>query len=180
MRLTRVAKAARYRVEQFLRALAAQEGVSEQSFRRAAEVLSPEARALFAQQAPQDQQHALAVYETLVERGETRVDLLTAALLHDVGKAATQAPPWQRGIFVLAERLAPGALNRVLGDRNEGLGGPLVTYARHAEIGARWAEKAGCSALTVDLIRHHEQRLEICGTERDRLLAALQAADSVN
>jgi hypothetical protein len=176
----RFAKAIRYRVEQFLRALTAQSALPQRSVKRVAEMLSPEAHALFVQQALQDQRHALAVYETLVERGETNEDLLTAALLHDVGKAAAQAPPWQRGIFVLAKRFAPRALGRVLWDGSKGRKGPLVTYASHAEIGAHWAEKAGCSTLTVKLIRHHEQRPAALGTEYDRLLAALRAADSVN
>ncbi len=164
MKLT---KAVRYRVEQFLRAMTAQHTISEQRIKKAAEILSPEAQALFAHQAPQDQRHALAVYETLLEEGHTNEDLLTAALLHDVGKVAAQIPAWQRGIFVLAKRFAPWALDRVLWNGNEGQGmpfipaGPLVTYAEHAEIGARWAEKIGCSALTVELIRHHEHQPEI-------------------
>ncbi len=195
------AKAVRYRVGQFLQALTAQHAISEQRLRRAAGILSPEARALFVQQAPQDQRHALAVYETLVERGYTDEDLLTAALLHDVGKAAAQAHPWQRGLFVLAQRFAPRALESLLWHGSEsqkdapvGKHGnspyathvKLVTYARHAEIGARWAEKAGCSTLTVALIRQHEvtasnqQWPETCRAEQDRFLAALRAADSVN
>jgi hypothetical protein len=191
----RFAKAVRYRVEQFLRALTAQHAISERRLRRAAEILSPEARALFVQQAPQDQCHALAVYETLVEREYTNEDLLTAALLHDVGKAAAQAHPWQRSLFVLAQRFAPRALERMLRRGNEGQrdapgGGhgsrpyapyaKLVAYGRHAEIGARWAKEAGCSTLTVALIRYHEEQLETCRSEQDRFLAALQAADSVN
>jgi hypothetical protein len=57
---------------------------------------------------------------------------------------------------------------------------PLADYAGHAEIGARWAEKAGCSSLTVALIRRHEEPLETCQTEEDRLLTTLQAADCAN
>lgn len=181
----------RYRVEQFLRArkaLSAQRLTSDHTIEQVARVLSPEAQALFARQAPQDQRHALAVYETLCQRGYTSRDLLAAALLHDVGKAVVRLRPWQRGVFVLAERLAPGALERVTRGPTQGLWHSFALYASHAEIGSRWAEDVGCSPATVRLIRRHEEQLATCQTsvegedvpEEDRLLAALQAADNVN
>jgi hypothetical protein len=170
----------RYRVEQFLRALTAQHTVSKQRIEQLTKVLSPEARALFVRQSPPDQRHALAVYETLCQQGHTHPNLLTAALLHDVGKAAAQLPPWQRGLFVLAERFMPCALDGVTQGPVQGWRHPLTRYARHAGIGARWAEEAGCSLLTVELIRRHEEQVRTPRTEEDRLLAALQAADSAN
>ena len=78
----------RYRVEQFLRALTARRVKSEHRIEHVARILPPEARALFARQAPEDQRHGLAVYDTLRDRGHTCEALLAAALLHDVGKAA--------------------------------------------------------------------------------------------
>jgi hypothetical protein len=170
----------RYRVEQFLRALAAQHAISDQSIEQLTGILGPRARALFVRQAPQDQRHALAVYETLCEQGHTHKGLLAAALLHDVGKAAAQLAPWQRGLFVLAERFVPRALDGAAHGPAEGWRRPFTRYARHSEIGARWAEEAGCSPVTVELIRRHEEQLQTCETEADRLLAALQAADSGN
>lgn len=174
------AEAVRYRVGQFLRALTAHQAVSKRRLRRATAILSPEARRLFARQAPQDQRHALDVYEALLEQGHMDEDLLTAALLHDVGKAAVNASPWRRGLFVLTECFAPGAVAR----RSQRGGGShrgfLATYASHPQIGARWAKAAGCSTVTVDLISRHEQRVDKSKTERDRLLRALQAADGAN
>jgi hypothetical protein len=170
----------RYRVEQFLRALTAQHAISDQRIKQLTKILGPRARALFVRQAPQDQRHALAVYEALCDQGHTHTDLLTAALLHDVGKVAAQLSPWQRGLFVLAERLVPRALDGFSHGPAEDWRRPLTRYARHAEIGARWAEEAGCSPLTVELIRRHEEQPRTCHTEEDRLLAALQAADSAN
>ncbi|MGD9028487.1 MAG: hypothetical protein PVG25_01575 [Anaerolineae bacterium] len=173
-------RAVRYRVKQFWQAITARHAVSEGRIARAAQGLPPEARVLFARQAPQDQRHALAVYETLRREEHTQQDLLAAALLHDVGKAATRLPAWRRGLFVLAEHFLPGMLDRAIrgpfGSRRR----LLADYAEHAEIGARWAEEAGCSPMTVTLIRRHEERLETCRTEEDRLLLTLQAADGAN
>lgn len=170
----------RYRIEQFLRAVTARRRISECRLERVTETLPPEAQALFAEQAPQDQRHALAVCETLRQRGYTSQDLLAAALLHDIGKAGAQLPPWQRGLFVLLERLAPRTLDRLVQGKADGWHGALAQYARHAETGARWTQAAGCSPLTVQLIRRHEEQLSRYHTEEEELLAALQAADDVN
>ncbi len=170
----------RYRLEQFLRALTARQAISEQRIEQLRRVLGPKAWAIFVRQAPQDQRHALAVYETVCNQGHTNNDLLAAALLHDIGKAATQLRAWQRGVFVLAERLAPRVWDLITRDPGDGWRRPLARYAKHAEIGARWAEEAGASPLTVRLIRRHEDALETCQTEEDQLLAVLQAADSMN
>jgi hypothetical protein len=169
-----------YRVEQFLRALTARHAISGQRIEQAERILTADTRELFARQAPQDQRHALAVYEALFEGGHTGQDLLTAALLHDVGKVAARLPAWQRGMFVLAERCLPGMLDRAVRDETRRWWRSLADYAEHAEIGARWAEEAGCSPLTVALIRRHEEQLETCQTDEDRLLVILQAADCAN
>lgn len=166
---------ARYRVEQFCQALTACYSISEERIEQAARVLTPQARSLFLRQDVQDQRHALAVYEELCRGGYTNHHLLAAALLHDVGKAAARFPAWQRGIYVLTARFAPQLLDHLV-DASR----PFDVYNRHPAIGARWAEEAGCSALTVALIRRHEERLTDCETEEERLLAALQAADRTN
>lgn len=173
-------RAVRYRVKQFLRAVTARHAISEERIERTTRSLTPEARALFARQAPQDQRHALAVYEMLRQEGHTHQDLLAAALLHDVGKAATRLPAWRRGLFVLAEHFLPNVLQQAVHGRSRRWKRLLADYAVHAEIGARWAEEAGCSPMTVTLIRRHEEQLEICQTEEDRLLLTLQAADGAN
>ena len=170
-------KAVCYRVGQFLRALIAPRVISEQRIEQATHILTPRARALFTRQPPQDQAHALAVYEALHREGHRSPDLLAAALLHDVGKSAALLPAWQRGLYALAKRFAPGRLAQAIRGQTGSRWRPLTDYARHAEIGARWANDAGCSALTVALIRRHEQRLDASETEEDHLLAILHAAD---
>lgn len=169
-----------YRVKQFLRASTARRAVSQQRGDGATGVLNPRAQLLFFEQAPQDQRHALAVYGVLEQAGQRSEDLLAAALLHDVGKSLVPFRPWQRGLFTLAEYVAPRALERANRGSATGLRRRLWQYAHHASIGADLAEEAGCSPVTVRLILRHEDRLEMCQTGEDRWLAALQAADDVS
>ena len=170
--------ALRYRVGQFLRALTAR--ASEEEVEQAIRILTPEARALFRCQAVQDQRHALVVYHALRQAGHTNQQLLAAALLHDVGKAAARLPAWQRAVIVLLEHFAPCLLTRLSQEEPRGWARPFVIHARHPEVGSRWAQKAGCTPLTVALIRRHQDGLTGRQTEEDQLLAALQAADNLN
>ncbi|MFQ6100368.1 MAG: HD domain-containing protein [Anaerolineae bacterium] len=168
----------RYRVGQSLRALIAR--VPEEEVEQATRTLTPGARALFRRQAIQDQRHALEVYHTLRQAGHTNPQLLAAALLHDVGKAAAQLSLWQRASIVLLNRFAPRLLARLSWGEPRGWRRPFVVHAQHPRTGARWAQEAGCSPLTVALIWRHQDRLASYETEEDQLLAALQAADNLN
>lgn len=168
----------RYRAGQFLRALTAR--VPEEEMEQAMHMLTPAAQALFRRQAIQDQRHALAVCRALREAGHTNPHLLTAALLHDAGKAAVRLPAWQRALVVLMGRFAPRLLARLSRGAPRGWNRPFVVHARHAEVGAGWARQAGCSPLAVTLIRRHQDRSGRCQSEQDRLLSALQAADDKN
>lgn len=177
-----------YRARQFFHALTAPlvleepEGVDE--------VLTPAQRALLDRMPAADRRHAFAVYRMLREQGHRSPDLLAAALLHDLGKAALAPPIWVRVLVVLLERFAPRFLEPPVPAREKGanrrriLQGPvgladyLAQYRDHAELGARWAEATGCSPLTVALIRrHHERDVRMEESEENRLLALLQAAD---
>jgi len=167
-----------YRVRQFFQALLAR--APEEEVEQAIRILTPEAQALFRRQAIQDQRHALEVYHTLRQADHTNPQLLAAALLHDVGKAAARLPPWRRAVIVLLNHLAPRLLTRLSQGEPGGWRHAFVVHARHPEVGACWAQEAGCSPLTVALIRRHRDKLAGGGTEQDRLLAALQAADGMN
>jgi len=171
-------KTARYRVGQFFRALTAR--VSEEEVERAICALTPKAQVLFRCQTIQDQRHALAVYGALRRAGHTNPHLLAAALLHDAGKAAARLSPVHRSIIVLLGRLAPSLLARLSQGEPRFWNRPFVVHAQHPQTGARWAEEAGCSPLTVALIRRHEEKQIVVQTEQDRLLAVLQAADDAN
>ena len=176
--MNRPTQTIRYRVAQFFRALTAR--VSEEEVEQATRFLAPEARVLFRRQAIQDQRHALAVYRELQQAGHTDPRLLAAALLHDVGKAAGWLPSAYRAAVVLLGRFAPGLLARLSEGESNPLNSPFLVHAHHPERGARWAQEAGCSPLTVALIRRHEEKPTHDQSEEDQFLAILQAADSAN
>jgi hypothetical protein len=203
--MTQSTEALCYRVWQFLTALTAQ--VSDEELSQIAGVLTPASLALFRSMAPQDQRHGLDVWTTLQQAGHTNRNLLTAALLHDAGKSITRLYPWQRAIIVLLDRFAPrlsAHLSRSDGlpdhvpsplegcspDWPRGWRRAFIANAHHAEIGARWAQEAGCAPQSVSLIRQHQDRLEngsSPGNEQDQplaglqhMLAALQEADNLN
>ena len=124
--------------------------------------LPPGARALFARMSRADQRHSLRVYRGLRARGWTDQDMLTAALLHDVGKAIGRVPFWTRPVIVLGKRCAPRLLARlaVYPGAGEHLPGwrRALSYAWwHAEVGADLAAGAGLSERAVHYIRMHHR-----------------------
>jgi hypothetical protein len=89
---------------------------------------------------------------------------------------------------VILDRFAPRLVAQV-GHRHAGDSPPqnwrlpFAVYVQHPEVGARRAEEAGCSDMTVALIRRHQEkptREPVLTSEVDRLLTILQAADGVN
>jgi len=168
-----------YRVRQFVSALLAR--VSPDALREADEVLPPDARKLFRRMCASDQRHSLNVMRTLRRQGHTEPDVLAAALLHDMGKSAARLYPWHRAIIVLSAHFAPGVLAWLIRGEPRGWRRPFVIHRQHTEIGAEWAAQAGCSPLTVSLIRRHQEPLRRAPQdEAERLLVALQRADGVN
>jgi hypothetical protein len=175
-----------YRVQQFVRAAGAwirAEDVEEAWLKR---YLEPAAVDLFRAMPRYDQQHALNVVRTLQGQGQTEPDLLAAALLHDVGKSVSQVTPlhlWHRVASVLIRAFSPGLLERLGQDRLGSWRWPFFVQQHHAALGAELAQQAGCSPVTVELIRRHEDPPAAtgdAGQSGDPLLAALLAADSVN
>ena len=76
-------------------------------------LLTPIQRNLFRRMSLNDQRHSINVCATLREAGTDESDLLVAALLHDVGKAAGRIWLWQRTLIVLLKHWAPALLSWV-------------------------------------------------------------------
>ena len=174
-----MAVSAFYRVRQFFRALLAR--VSPGDLREVNAVLPPDAHKLFRAMRLSDQQHSIEVMRTLRRRGHVEQDLLAAALLHDVGKSAAWLTPVHRALIVLSRRLAPPALAWLTRGSPRGWRKPFIIHLRHPDLGAQWAEQAGCSLLTVRLIRRHQEPLHGKPVnQEEQWLAALQQADGIN
>lgn len=169
---------ASYRVRQFVRAIAA--WLRPDDLAEASCYLSPAALELFRAMPHYDRHHALNVMRTLREQGYGEVDLLAAALLHDTGKTVSPTGRlrlWHRVVVVLMRALCPRLLQRLGQGPPGGWRRSFFVQQHHAALSAGLARQAGCSRRTVELIRCHE---DLLSGQDDPLLAALQAADSVN
>ena len=169
----------KYRANQFFHTLTAQP--SERDLELVDELLSPDLATLFREMPHADQSHSLGVYSTIIQGGETSVDLLTAALLHDVGKSRAPLKPWDRTIVVLTKALFPTHLERWGVGKPHGWRKPFVVHVHHPDWGAQMVAEHGGSEVAVYLIRHHHDILaEDSDDSRTHLLKKLQKADGIN
>lgn len=164
-----------YRSTQFVQALLARPATEDA--RLAADHLPPALRPLYHGMGRAEQSHSLAVLRALLRQGQTDPDLLAAALLHDVGKTRAPLRLFDRVLVVLAKRLAPSAAQAWSNGALHGWRRAFVVAARHAEWGAEMLEQTGASPRLVGMVRQHHASLPEGGTEADRQLGALRAAD---
>lgn len=135
--------------------------------------LSPAQITLFRRMHKSEQTHALNVFNLLKAASKNDPDLLTAALLHDVGKVLFPLSLFDRVLIVLGKAFFPRQARSWSEGPPEKHHRPFVVAAHHPEWGADLAGQAGASPRTVELIRHHQDR----PSTDDGDLAALQAAD---
>lgn len=157
-----------------------------------AKTLPAAAIPLFTHMPVDAQRHSLNVWANVQAAGETHPDLAVAALLHDCGKVAAAHGGvvlglWLRGPLVLLEALLPQMAARWASpDPAQRWRYALYVQREHPAIGAAWASKAGCSALSCWLIAHHQTPVATLAgragvsDEARRLLAVLQQADDGN
>jgi hypothetical protein len=170
----------KYRVWQSWKNLT--DSLSGQDHQLIRQVLSPEQYRLFLRMAEADQAHSFRVFQALIGSGEDHPDLLTAALLHDAGKAGRSFPLWKRTAAVLLERWVPEDPGPSESAPSSGWKQALDLSRRHPARGAELARKAGASPLAVRLIRYHQTAPEdFPGDDREReLLIKLIQADNQN
>jgi hypothetical protein len=126
--------------------------------------------------APADRVHLFTVHRELVRMGMTDQDLLTAAILHDVGKADERGRVTllHRVVKVLLEAVAPNWLERMSRQDDNWLRHGLYLALNHPRLGAALAREAGISDRTCWLIEHHADDT-ISGDDE---LRALQTVDA--
>lgn len=170
-----------YRIGQLGRALVP--WVPQRDRALAAAFLTPAQLAAFLAMTPTDQRHAVRVARTLLAEGWRDLDLLIAALLHDLGKV----DPCGLGRVRLPHRVGKVLLSRcapVYWQRASArpLRGPLRGYyllRYHPRLGADWAARLGVSARACALIAAHQD--DVAAGDHDaefaRQLARLRAID---
>jgi hypothetical protein len=114
--------------------------------------ISPKQLELFDSMHLADRRHGLDVVASLRLDGVEEGDPLVAGLLHDAGKGATGV--WPRVAYSLGQRY--GTWIWRVAALLPGFGPALERLQRHAETSAVLAARAGCSARTVELIRHQD------------------------
>ena len=114
--------------------------------------LSPDQLALFDSMHVADRRHGLDVAASLRGQGVTREDVLLAGLLHDAAKGNTGV--WPRVAYALGG--AYGAWIPRLARLAPGFPAALDRLEAHAEASAALAQAAGCSSVTIDLIRFQD------------------------
>jgi hypothetical protein len=114
--------------------------------------ISPKQLELYDSMAAADRRHGLDVVASLRAEGVGDADLLVAGLLHDAGKGATGV--WPRVAYSLGQHY--GAWTWRAAALLPGFGPALERLRTHAETSAALAALVGCSARTVELIRHQD------------------------
>lgn len=134
---------------------------------------------LFIQMTPADQFHSYSVRKMLMGCGEENPDLLTAALLHDVGKTKLPLHVWERVMIVFGmkffrqQAIAWGRSQPTPATRS------FVVAVQHAAWGADMVKAAGGNPVVVEIIRRHQDKIE-SQDELSELLRILQSADNLN
>lgn len=168
-----------YRVRQFWLALTAAPNPAD--LQEVRSVLPPALMALFLRMQPGEQIHSLIVYRQLARQAQADENLLTAALLHDVGKSRCPLRVWERALVVAAQKLVPRRV-KAWGASPEPVTGwrrPFVVAEQHPAWGAQMAQAAGAHPLVAALIHRHQDPLPgPPQSEADRLLQQLQRYDN--
>lgn len=142
--------------------------------------LSEPERNLFYRFIYADQWHSYRVLRSLRDAGYNHPDLMTAALLHDIGKIACPLSPWDRTVIVVGSALFPGKVDSWGRGSLHSWRRPFVVRAQHPAWGAEMAVKADSRPGVVELIRRHQDKHTGEATDVDRLLGILQWADDRN
>jgi hypothetical protein len=157
-----------YRSRQFFRSVGA--SIDEDERAQVARFLNDGQQRLFFSMTARDQRHSVDVLHALLDQGQTNADLLSAALLHDVGKGHVRL--WHRVAYVLIRAASPRLLRKLASGGSSSWRGALAAIVDHAERGASMVSATGVSDDVVLMVRRHESP-----DDPDPRLALLRAAD---
>lgn len=123
--------------------------------------LTPPLAQLFERFDPSEQAHAIRVCRKLIAEGETSPLLLTAALLHDIGKICYHLRLWERVWIVLfggmIRKMAwPFILDDLQLDRAAWWKRPLLVGKFHPSLGAELLRSKGVDERIVWLVQYHQ------------------------
>ena len=137
-----------------------------------AKLPSPSLLALFTRMPRMEQNHGVSVCKALEQQGEYPPELLTAALLHDVGKIKHFPRLYERVFVVLIYYFAPSLATKLAQGPAKGFRRGFVIRSRHAGWGADLVRHAGASVRIVNIVSTHHSE-----PDDDEELTALQAVD---
>ncbi len=167
----------RYRLWQFWQIVRAKP-LTTAALAEVTAVLTPNEQQLFRRLSANDQWHSVRVLRLVQAAGGKEPALQKAALLHDVGKTEVRLTLVDRMVIVLGGVLWPGKVADWGNDAARGWRRPFVVKAQHPAWGAEMAAAVGCDALTVSLIRRHQDTLaDVQEPKLHELLRILQWAD---
>jgi len=174
-----------YRSRQFWLAISTRS--SQQDMELLTSILSPAQVELFQRMQKSEQIHSLVVLNELRDGGEDNADLLTAALLHDVGKTRAPLRIWERVLIVVVRAFCHDCVQKwgasMDGNPETAMGWrrAFIVAEQHPAWGADLAAECGTSPLAVSLIaRHQEPLTPEASSIEDNLLRTLQAVDDNN
>jgi putative nucleotidyltransferase with HDIG domain len=174
-----------YRTRQFWQAISTRS--IQQNVDLIDSILSEPQVKLFRQMQKSEQVHSMMVLSQLRNQGEQDPDLLTAALLHDVGKTRMPLRIWERVLVVLVRAICPDCVQRWGAGEFENQvtwfnwRRAFVVAEQHPAWGAEMAAERGTSRLAVRLIARHQEQLPLKPySGEDILLQKLQSVDDKN
>jgi len=118
----------------------------------------------------------LDTLRALQSQGQDAPELLAAALLHDAAKSKG-VRIWHRVAAVLLQSWRPEWLERLASRDTASWRYAFWVQRHHADLSAQLAQAAGCSAGTVELIRHHHDGEATLRPPLEGWLRTLRTAD---